>query len=185
VENFIYHQDSDSYTCPQGNTLTNNGSWYRARNYRFQQYKTRACKKCPVRSLCTAAKHNGKIIQRSEFTAHIEGNARRVAQNPETYKKRQALVEHPFGTIKRQWGFDHILTKRGMKAASADFGLIALAYNLRRLFNLSKPGNGLKPFLFHLSRLKGALCMPISRFIYQLARYWLKTGFRGKLVYHL
>ena len=185
VENFIYHQDSDSYTCPQGNTLTNNGSWYRARNYRFQQYKTRACKKCPVRSLCTTAKHNGKIIQRSEFTAHIEGNARRVAQNPETYKKRQALVEHPFGTIKRQWGFDHILTKRGIKAASADFGLIALAYNLRRLFNLSKLGNAPKSFLLRLSRLQGAFRKPISRFIYHLARYWPKTRFQGSLVYHL
>jgi|TARA_B100000378_G_scaffold31506_1_gene23562 hypothetical protein len=27
------------------------------------------------------------------------------------------------------------MTKKGIKAASADFGLIALAYNLRRLFN--------------------------------------------------
>ena len=34
-----------------------------------------------------------------------------------------------------RWGFDHIMTKKGIKAASADFGLIALAYNLRRLFN--------------------------------------------------
>jgi len=46
------------------------------------------------------------------------------------------LLEHPFGTIKRQWGFDHIFTKKGIQAASADFGLIALAYNLKRLIKL-------------------------------------------------
>ena len=42
--------------------------------------------------------------------------------------------------IKHQWGFDHIMTKRGISEASADMGLIALAY-IRRLFNIraSKP----------------------------------------------
>ena len=165
--------------------LTSYGSWYRARNYHFKQYKTKACKKCPVRSLCTTAKHNGKIIQRSEFTAHIQANAGRVAQNPETYKKRQALVEHPFGTIKRQWGFNHIITKRGIKAASADFGLIALAYNLTRLFNLSNLANGLKSYLLRHSRLIGAFRKPLSLFIYHLIRYWPKTRFQGNPVYHL
>jgi hypothetical protein len=105
AEYFDYDANSDSHTCPQGHTLTSNGSWYTAKNYRFKQYKTTVCKGCSVRHLCTTAKQNGKIIQRSEFTPYIEGNKERVAQAPETYKKRQALVEHPFGTIKRQWGF--------------------------------------------------------------------------------
>ena len=140
VENFNYDDQTDTYTYPQGNTLSSNGSWYKARNYRFKQYKTKACKNCPVRALCTTAQQNGKIIQRSEYTSHIEENAARVAADPDTYKKRQALVEHPFGTMKRQWGFDHIMTKRGMAAASADVGLIALAYNLRRLFNITSQG---------------------------------------------
>ena len=185
AENFNYDPEIDCYTCPQGNTLTSNGSWYRARNYHFKQYKTGACKKCPVRSLCTTARHNGKIIQRTEFTAHIEANARRVAQNPEIYKKRQALVEHPFGTIKRQWGFDHIITKRGIEAASSDFGLIALAYNLRRLFNLNRPGKGQKSPLLCLSRWLAVLLMPISRFKFLPGRYWPKTRFQGNLAYHL
>lgn len=136
AENFTYNPNDDTYTCPQENTLYSNGSWYKARNYTFKQYKTKACKECPVRSQCTTAKTNGKIIQRTEFTQNIQENARRIAQSGELYKKRQALVEHPYGTIKRQWGFDHIMTKKGIKAASADFGLIALAYNLRRLFNI-------------------------------------------------
>ncbi|WBL24256.1 IS1182 family transposase [Zunongwangia sp. HGR-M22] len=135
AKNFIYNPDDDAYTCPQGNTLYSNGSWYKARNYTFKQYKTKACKECPVRSKCTTAKANGKIIQRTQFTQNIQGNAKRVEQSGELYKERQALVEHPYGTMKRQWGFDHIMTKRGIKAAAADFGLIALAYNLRRLFN--------------------------------------------------
>jgi hypothetical protein len=54
----------------------------------------------------------------------------------EKYKQRQAIVEHPFGTIKRQWGFDHIMTKKTIERASADVGLIFTAYNLRRIINI-------------------------------------------------
>lgn len=136
VEHFAYDKDKDTYTCPQGHALKSNGSWYRTRNYRFKQYKNKACRNCPVRQLCTSAKQNGKIVQRSEFTSYIEANAKRIARDPHTYKRRQALVEHPFGTMKRQWGFDHIMTKKGIAGASADMGLIALAYNLRRIFNI-------------------------------------------------
>ena len=101
AENFTYNPDDDIYTCPQGNTLSSNGSWYKARNYTFKQYKTKACKECPVRSQCTTAKANGKIIQRTQFTPNIQSNAKRIERSGELYKKRQALVEHPYGTIKR------------------------------------------------------------------------------------
>ena len=136
AEHFIYNKDSDTYTCPEGHNLSSNGSWYKARNYYFKQYKTKACNNCPMRSECTTAKVNGKIIQRSEYTQHIENNAKRIKASGDLYKQRQAIVEHPFGTMKRQWGFDHIMTKKGIKRASADFGFIALAYNLKRLINI-------------------------------------------------
>jgi len=158
LEHFGYDKDNDHYTCPQGHTLTSNGSWYRARNYRFKQYKTAACRDCPVRHSCTTAKHNGKIIQRSEFTQYIHDNAKRVAKNQEIYKRRQAIVEHPFGTIKRQWGFDHIMTKRGLKAASADFGLIAIAYNLKRMMNIIKASKGGIKRSLTLIKAISALC---------------------------
>ena len=136
VEHFKYNANKDSYTCPEQQILTSNGNWYKARNYKFKQYKTKACKNCRVRNQCTTAKVNGKIIQRSEFTPYIKNNLQNVLKHPDIYKKRQALVEHPFGTIKRQWGFDHIMTKKGSQSASADFGLIAIVYNLKRLLNI-------------------------------------------------
>src|SRR5690606_25695761 len=112
AEHFIYDKVKDTYTCPQGHALTSNQTQYKARNYTFKQYKTTACKSCSVRNQCTTAKANGKIIQRSEFTQYIQENGARVKTNEALYKKRQALVEHPYGTIKRQWGFDHIVTKQ-------------------------------------------------------------------------
>ena len=56
--------------------------------------------------------------------------------NKELYRKRQAIVEHPYGIIKRQWGFYYVSTKKGINRAAADVGLIFVAYNLRRIFNL-------------------------------------------------
>ena len=56
--------------------------------------------------------------------------------NKALYKRRQAIVEHPYGTIKRQWGFSYIMTKKGTGRAGADVGLMMTAYNLRRIFNI-------------------------------------------------
>lgn len=105
---------------------------------------------------------NGKVIQRSEFTQNIQNNARRVAENLELYKQRQALVEHPYGTMKRQWGFDHIMTKKGIKRAEADFGLIALAYNLKRMVNLGLTTKEIVKYV--LNRLKKLLFLPKTAF---------------------
>ena len=55
-------------------------------------------------------------------------------------------MEHPFGIIKRQWDYYYIMTKRTIKRATADVGLIFTAYKLRRIMNLIGQ-NGLKKYL--------------------------------------
>jgi len=137
VGNFIYNEKENTFTCPQGHTLTTNGTWHKTDNgSQFQQYKTTKCKSCPVRERCTKAKQNGKIVQRRQHAANIEANRQRIENDPATYKKRQAVVEHPYGTIKRQWGFSYILTKKYLHRASADVGFMMTAYNLRRIINI-------------------------------------------------
>ena len=102
----------------------------------FSNFKTTKCKGCPVREKCTKAKQNGKIVQRRQYAPNIEANRLRIENNPATYKKRQTIVEHPYGTIKRQWGFSYIMTKKYLHRASADVGLMMTAYNLRRIMNI-------------------------------------------------
>jgi hypothetical protein len=135
VSEFRYNKELDYYTCPAGEILKTNENWYNKRAYRVKQYKTKNCKKCPVKDLCTKAKYQ-KIIERHEFSEALEINKSNIAKNPEIYAQRQALVEHPFGTMKRQWGFDHIMTKKTIKRASADVGFIFIAYNLKRIMNI-------------------------------------------------
>lgn len=76
------------------------------------------------------------MIERTEHAELIEANKQRIELNRELYRKRQAIVEHPVGIIKRQWDFYYIMTKKSIKHASADVGLIFTAFNLRRIFNL-------------------------------------------------
>lgn len=135
VENFSYFEQDDYYVCPQGEKLTTPGTWHKTRTYHFKRYTTRACMRCPVKDQCTKAKY-GKGVQRSEYQHYINNNKERIEQNKDYYRRRQAIVEHPYGTIKRQWGFSYILTKKYKQRAEADVGLMFVAYNLRRLINI-------------------------------------------------
>lgn len=154
LEQFTYIPKKDHYRCPMGKILRSNGRWYnssREGGSRFKQYKTTGCKRCHFRSSCTKSS-NGRILQRSENAHLTDQNRERITKNPDIYRKRQSIVEHPFGTIKRQWGFDHIMTKKTKEHASADVGLIFIAYNLKRLMNLLSPAE-LKGRFFHSSPL--------------------------------
>ena len=85
-------------------------------------------------------------------TAKREQNKLNIKANPTLYKKRQAIVEHPYGILKRQWGFYYIMTKKTKKHASADVGLMFTAYNLRRIMNIIDK-NVFKKFLKELGFL--------------------------------
>ncbi len=135
MKNFTYFPEGDYYICPQNKHLTTNGKWHKAPAYYFKRYATKACKLCSVKDQCSKATY-GKGIQRSEYHEYIEHNKERVGLNKPLYKRRQAIVEHPYGTIKRQWGFSYIMTKRSSQRASADVGFMMTAYNLRRIINI-------------------------------------------------
>jgi transposase len=149
-ESFTYNTADDTYTCPAGAVLRTNGTTYTSKTSSFKQYRTSACKRCEFLQECTISKKNGRIIQRSEHIENVERNRRMVETHPELYKRRQTIVEHPFGTIKRQWGFDHTLMKRYIERVSADVGLLFACYNLRRLLTiLHRKGTG-GIFLLHI-----------------------------------
>jgi len=51
------------------------------------------------------------------------------------YQKRKEIIEHPFGTIKRNWGYTYTLLK-GIEKVTGEFALIFTAYNLRRAISI-------------------------------------------------
>ncbi|MFH1160285.1 MAG: transposase [bacterium] len=51
--------------------------------------------------LCTKSE-KGRVIERNETIEATQRNKQAIENNKELYKRRQEIVEHPFGTIKRQ-----------------------------------------------------------------------------------
>ncbi len=149
VAHFVYDKEKDCFTCPAKETLTTNGNWYSKKNgksiTKMKHYKTTACLQCALMEQCTKNK-KGRLIERSEHADLIYENKVRIEQNQALYRKRQAIVEHPYGIIKRQWDFYYIMTKKSIKHASADVGLIFTAFNLRRIINIIDT-NDLKKYL--------------------------------------
>jgi transposase len=145
VSEFQYNSSDHTYTCPQGHILKTNGNWYsKNKNYghhksrigiQVQQFKTTACKNCPALRLCTK-NTKGRVLERNQHQVYFDINKQNMLIKEHIYKKRQAIIEHNYGTIKRQWNFHYILTKKGKQRAAADVGFMFVAYNLRRILNL-------------------------------------------------
>lgn len=141
VTQFIYNEQDDTYTCPQGNILRTKGAWHhkqrteRSTGYRFKKYRTPDCKTCPVKHLCTGKAKGGREIDRSEFAQAVEENAQRYRANKDLYRKRQEMNEHIFGTIKRKWGYSYT-DLNGLEKVNGEHSLICLVYNIKRSINI-------------------------------------------------
>jgi len=139
AESFSYDKAADTYTCPAGAVLTSLGTWHNKKgeanetSYRFKTYRTTACKTCALKDQCT--KLPKRIIQRSEYQDAVDINDNNIKQNPHYYKRRQAICEHPFGSIKRHWGYTHTLLK-GLQKVNGEMNLIMFCYNFMRTKNI-------------------------------------------------
>ena len=140
VSNFIYNKEQNTYTCPQGQTLTTTGRWHKKTGrteesgYLFQKYRTPACKTCAIKDLCTSRK-GGREIDRSQYADAVEENHQRYKENTQLYRKRQEINEHIFGTIKRKWGYNYT-DLVGLEKVNGEHSLIMLVYNIKRSINI-------------------------------------------------
>ena len=139
VDKFVYNQESDTYTCPAGSTLSTIGTWHKKTrerdSYLFKKYRTPECKTCPVQALCTAKADGRREIERSQYAEAVAINKDNYLTNKDLYRKRQEINEHIFGTIKRQWGYNHT-NLRGLAKVNGEMALIMTVYNMKRAMNI-------------------------------------------------
>jgi hypothetical protein len=62
--------------------------------------------KMSVKHLCTSRPAGREIDQTSTRKA-LKKITNAYQENPQLYRTRQEINEHIFGTIKRQWGYNH------------------------------------------------------------------------------
>ncbi len=130
---FKYDGKRNEYRCPAGAALTYRFSTYEL-GRELQYYRASGCKTCALKNRCTRNQANRTITR--EANEHLmEAMAQRMKQQPAKFKLRKTLAEHPFGTIKRWFGYTHFLLK-GLAKVQGEWSLTTLAYNLKRVLNL-------------------------------------------------
>ena len=140
AENFVYDEDRDIYICPEKKELwrvTKNTVLNRqGRPSVIYQCDSKICYECQKKGNCTTNK-KGRLLRvsvnKEEIRCYIEGL--KDKKNSRLIHKRKEIVEHPFGTIKRNWGYTYFLLK-GTEKVQGEFSLICFAYNLKRVFNI-------------------------------------------------
>lgn len=132
-EEFIYDESKDCYTCPAGNELEYRTTVFSDKKW-FDFYKSKACKTCSLKHKCTTSK-DGRRIARWIHQDILDKLDKNAEYKKHLINKRKAIVEHPFGTLKRSMGYDYFLCK-GLKNVKTEFSLTVLAYNIKRLLNI-------------------------------------------------
>ena len=147
---FKYNKEQDYYLCPMGQIL------HRTGHKEIKYINRKACKECPNREKCTRNK-SGRAIRVTKNEAYLERARKRQLENMDLYKQRQMIVEHVFGTIKRDLGYTYFLL-RGKEKVKGESFMHFLIYNIKRVCNIKqikdiieeikaqKAGNYLKSF---------------------------------------
>jgi transposase len=139
-KDFSYDASADIYRCPAGELLRpTNGRWKNASGRIEIRYlaRTAACAACPLKAQCLAPKAPYRSIARWEHEDVLERHRARM-QSEEAAKlvrRRSAIVEHPFGTLKCRAGYQHFLV-RGFDKVRGEWSLMALCYNFTRALNI-------------------------------------------------
>jgi hypothetical protein len=130
---FRFDAQKNVYVCPGNQELTYRFSTFElGRDLHY--YRASACNRCALKPQCTRNKGN-RTITREDNEALMEAMAQRLKREPEKFRLRKSLAEHPFGTIKRAMGYTHF-TVKGLEKVRTEWSLITLAYNFKRVLNL-------------------------------------------------
>ncbi|MBR1268571.1 IS1182 family transposase [Bradyrhizobium sp. AUGA SZCCT0222] len=138
LKEFSYDPAANVYRCPAGELLRPiDGRWQNTSGRTEVRYASRpkACRTCSLKERCLSPKALIRTIGRWEYEDVLERYRARMQGADELMRRRSALVEHPFGTIKCRAGYRHFLV-RGFNKVRGEWSLMALCYNLSRVINI-------------------------------------------------
>lgn len=135
-QHFTYDAATDTYTCPHGQTLTYRRTQHRPTRPTVRIYRAEAavCRACPAHDACTTNQHHGRSLQVNEHDRAITEHRRwmQTAHAQALLATRKSLIEPVFGILKEQQRLSRFLL-RGLENVSAEWSLLAVAFNLRTL----------------------------------------------------
>ena len=138
LSKFRYDKERDVYICPKEKVLNKIGGPKKdVRGKETVYYKCRACKQCSEMVLCTKDKSGRKLQVYSRKQEIDEFDKKiRSEEGKKIISMRKEICEHPFGTIKRNFGYTYFSMK-GQDSALSESSLIGFIYNLKRVLKIS------------------------------------------------
>ena len=137
VHHLHYNKEKDCFYCPMGQAMHCIKTYKRPTSTGFEQtikqYQAQNCNGCPLRGVCHQSKYNRTIEANHNLMRHkaIAKEKLNTEEGIQKRKKRCYDVEPVFGNIKSNHKFNRFML-RGKKKVNIEFGLLALAQNLRK-----------------------------------------------------
>jgi transposase len=134
---FSYEEDGNLYRCPAGRELHFSATQRKGEKVMLLYRSSEpVCAACPLKGQCLPKKTLHRSISRWEHEGDLSTHRQRMAQKgKEMMALRAQLCEHPFGTLKHWCGWQHFLL-RGLEKVRAEFSLLMLAYNFKRVLSI-------------------------------------------------
>ena len=150
-KDFSYDAGADVYRCPAGELLSpTKKPWTNTSGRVELRYLSSkmACDACPLKARCLTPDAKARSVSRWEHEGVLDRHRARMASEgaSQLMRRRSALVEHPFGTLKCRAGYQHFLV-RGFNKVRGEWSLMALCYNFTRVLNIL----GLERFIAYLA----------------------------------
>jgi Transposase DDE domain/Transposase domain (DUF772) len=137
-QNLFYNQEKDFYVCPMGQRMEKIKDAKRVSTNGYQasitQYQAIRCQGCPLRGVCYKAKGN-RVIEINYRLQELKDKAKQLLNSDiglAHRSKRPIEVEAVFGQLKNNNMFNRF-TLRGLEKVNLEFGLMAMAHNLRKM----------------------------------------------------
>jgi transposase len=138
VGNLYYNPQLDFYVCPMGQRMHCVGKGKRVSSNGYESqvfyYQAIRCEGCPLRGMCHKAEGD-RIIQVNHRLNQLKSKARELLMSPKGLQHRSSRAIEPeavFGQLKSNNKFNRF-TMRGLEKTGLEFGLMAIAHNLRKL----------------------------------------------------
>lgn len=148
-QNMYYNESENYYVCPMGQHLESIGNYKTVSDLGYEsalsRYISQDCSGCPLRGRCYKGRSDRRIIEVNHRANAFRKEAKSLLASERglTHRRKRPIEpEAVFGDIKFNHGFKRFRLKSNAKV-KVEFGLVAVAHNLRKYIARSGKASGL------------------------------------------
>ena len=142
AQNLFYNETEDYFVCPMGQHMERIGDITVKSDLGYEstvcRYRARNCTGCPFRGMCYKGASDRRVIEVNHRNNAFRRKAKDLLNSERGLHHRRNRPTEPeavFGNIKYNHGFRRFHLKSNRKV-EIEFGLVALAHNIRKYISL-------------------------------------------------